>query len=154
MIMFQIRTATGADADAIARIHIAAKLDAMPYLPSLHSDEDTRWWVRDVVLATQEVWVATVDDDVAGYIAVEGSMIESLYVSPAYQGRGIGSALLRHFMERSDGFLDLWTFQRNLDARRFYEARGFQAVEFTDGAGNEEREPDVRYEWRRGPRPM
>ena len=36
--------------------------------------------------------------------------------------------------------------QRNAGARRFYERNSFVAVEFTDGNGNEEREPDVRYE--------
>lgn len=48
---------------------------------------------------------------------------------------------------RPDG-LQLWTFQVNGPARRFYERHGFAAVEETDGAGNEEREPDVRYVWR------
>ncbi|MDP9464580.1 MAG: GNAT family N-acetyltransferase, partial [Actinomycetota bacterium] len=41
--------------------------------------------------------------------------------------------------------LQLWTFESNDRARRFYERHGFTAVEFTDGAGNEERWPDVRY---------
>ena len=45
-----------------------------------------------------------------------------------------------------DGF-SLWTFQQNLRARRFYERHGFVAVEETDGLGNEERAPDVRYLW-------
>jgi hypothetical protein len=31
---------------------------------------------------------------------------------------------------------------------RFYQRHGFVPVERTDGAGNEEREPDVRYQWR------
>ena len=30
---------------------------------------------------------------------------------------------------------------------RFYEARGFRAIRFTDGADNEEQMPDVRYRW-------
>ncbi len=46
--------------------------------------------------------------------------------------------------------MQLWTFQRNARARRFYEARGFVPVEATDGSRNEEKEPDVRYLWRRG----
>jgi hypothetical protein len=50
--------------------------------------------------------------------------------------------------ERSPGGLGLWAFQVNKPARRFYERHGFVAVTFTDGSGNEEREPDVRYEWR------
>jgi hypothetical protein len=43
----------------------------------------------------------------------------------------------------------LWTFQRNAQARRFYEARGFACIEETDGAGNEEKEADARYLWTR-----
>ena len=42
----------------------------------------------------------------------------------------------------------LWVFQRNDGARRFYERHGLTLVELTDGAGNEEREPDARYDWR------
>ncbi len=46
---------------------------------------------------------------------------------------------------------ELWTFQTNLPARRFYERHGFIAVRWTDGASNEERAPDVRYVWGRHP---
>jgi len=35
----------------------------------------------------------------------------------------------------------------NGPAQRLYERHGFVAVERTDGAGNEECEPDVRYVW-------
>ena len=45
------------------------------------------------------------------------------------------------------GALELWCFQANERARRFYEARGFHAIRFTDGAENKERTPDVRYRW-------
>jgi hypothetical protein len=44
--------------------------------------------------------------------------------------------------------LELWCFQANARARRFYEARGFHAIRFTDGADNEERTPDG-YRWER-----
>jgi len=63
-------------------------------------------------------------------------------------GRGVGSELLQ-VAKRACERLQLWTFQRNLKARRFYEARGFALVEETDGAGNEEKEPDARYLWTR-----
>ena len=32
-------------------------------------------------------------------------------------------------------------------SRRFYQERGCRLVELTDGAENEEREPDALYEW-------
>ena len=67
---------------------------------------------------------------------------------PAYQGRGVGSALVRLAQESPDA-LELWTFQGNVPARAFYARHGFREVELTDGATNEEHEPDVRLLWRR-----
>ena len=67
---------------------------------------------------------------------------------PTAQRRGIGTDLL-DVAKSKFARLQLWTFQRNGQARRFYEARGFVLVEETDGAGNEEREPDARYLWSR-----
>ncbi len=67
---------------------------------------------------------------------------------PAAQGHGIGGALLATAQQGADR-LQLWTFQRNARARRFYEARGFVSVEENDGSRNEEKEPDVRYLWTR-----
>ena len=64
------------------------------------------------------------------------------------RGRGVGGELLQ-VAKRAFNCLQLWTFQRNLGARRFYEAPGFELVEDTDGARNEEKEPDARYLWAR-----
>ena len=47
------------------------------------------------------------------------------------------------------GALELWCFQANERARRFYETRDFHAIRFTDGADNEEQMPDIRYRWER-----
>ena len=74
--------------------------------------------------------------------------IEQLYVAPDRLGQGIGSRLVDLAKTRSPDGLTLWTFQVNERARRFYERHGFVAVELTDGSGNEERQPDVRYEWK------
>jgi len=56
--------------------------------------------------------------------------------------------LLARAREERPAGLQLWTFQVNDEARRFYGREGFVEVEHTDGAGNEEGEPDVRLEWR------
>jgi hypothetical protein len=60
----------------------------------------------------------------------------------------VGSDLLQ-IAQGAFPLLNLWTFQRNLRARRFYEVNGFVAVRETDGAGSEEKEPDVLYRWAR-----
>ena len=150
-----LRRARVDDATALADIHIAAVRDAMPYLPELHTDDETRAWMRDVVLPGSEVYVAEADDGrPVGFVALGADLVEHLYVSPGCQSRGVGSALLVRAKElRPDGFR-LWVFQRNERARRFYERHGLRVVELTDGAANEEREPDALYEWRPGKAPV
>ena len=96
------------------------------------------------------MWLACDEDGApAGLVALTPGWVEQLYVEPARTGQGIGSALLA-FAQGAGGAgeLQLWTFASNTGARRFYERHGFVAVEHTDGSGNEERAPDVRYVWR------
>jgi putative acetyltransferase len=87
---------------------------------------------------------------VIGVIAFREDWIDQLYVLPPAQGRGVGSELLQ-LAQNTYPRLQLWTFQRNRRARRFYEARGFALVRETDGTANEEKEPDALYLWTRGP---
>jgi GNAT superfamily N-acetyltransferase len=83
-----------------------------------------------------------------GFAILAGDWLTHLYVHPEEIGTGVGHALFDHVKTvRPDGF-QLWVFQQNERARRFYEAHGAVPVEFTDGAGNEEKTPDVRYEWK------
>jgi ribosomal protein S18 acetylase RimI-like enzyme len=69
-------------------------------------------------------------------------------VEPSAQGQGIGKVLLVHAKRLRPGGLELWVFEQNAGARRFYERHGFRLVRVTDGAGNMEREPDALYAWR------
>jgi len=144
---FNIRPARVDDAVAIAQIHIDARRVAMPWLPVLHTFEDTVQFFGNFVIANQIVRVAEVEGAVVGFIAIEGAFVDHLYVGPAHQSAGIGDALLKLAKETRPDGLKLWTFERNTKARKFYEKRGFVAIEFTDGSRNEERTPDVLYEW-------
>ena len=83
-----------------------------------------------------------------GIIAFREGWIDQLYVLPTAQRRGVGKDLLQVAQNAFDR-LQLWTFQRNAPARRFYEARGFALIQQTDGARNEEKEPDALYLWTR-----
>lgn len=80
-------------------------------------------------------------------MALTPGHLEQLYVAADRLGGGIGRRLVELAKEREPVGLSLWTFQVNARARRFYERNGFAAVEWTDGSGNQERQPDVRYEW-------
>ena len=142
-----LRAAARADAPAIAELFLASRREALPFLPELHTDAETHDWVASHLLATHEVAVAEVDGRVTGFAALEAGVLAHLYVDPEHQGSGVGSDLLAWAKRRRPDGLELWTFQRNEAARRFYERRGFREVELTDGSRNEEREPDVRYAW-------
>ena len=78
-------------------------------------------------------------------------MVEHLYVRPDAQRVGIGAALLEAAKARRPAGLRLWVFQRNHGARAFYARHGFAEMELTDGADNEEREPDVLLAWAPAP---
>jgi ribosomal protein S18 acetylase RimI-like enzyme len=145
---FQIRPARADDAVAIAAAHIEARQEAMPWLPVMHTLEETVSFFGDIVIPNQVVFVAELEEGVVGFIAIQGEWIDHLYIAPAQQKLGIGDTLLLKAKElRPDGLM-LWTFEGNHRARKFYERRGFVAVEFTDGSRNEERTPDVRYQWK------
>jgi GNAT superfamily N-acetyltransferase len=144
----ELRTAMPGDAPRLARSHRQARIAAMPWLPLLHTAEEDLAWMSGVVLPSQHVCVAECDGVAIGLIALTENMVEHLYVDPPSWRSGAGSALLDYAKGRlTDGFR-LWTFQRNAMARAFYRKHGLVELRMTDGAGNEEREPDVLLGWK------
>jgi GNAT superfamily N-acetyltransferase len=140
-----IRGARRADAGQVADVFLRARA-SMGYLPRTHTDEQIRAWLADVVLPGRHVHVAAVAGTVVGFAAANEGWLNHLYVDPAWHRRGIGTALLRTACDGRE-HVQLWVFQANDSARRFYTRHGFTLAELTDGAGNEERQPDARYEW-------
>jgi ribosomal protein S18 acetylase RimI-like enzyme len=116
--------------------------------PSVHPVDDMRRWMRDVVFPSFDVWVADAGGELIGLMVLgHPDWIEQLYVDVKFADRGLGTRFLQLAkLERPTG-LQLWTFQSNVGACRFYERHGFSAVERTAG-DNEEGAPDVRYEWK------
>jgi GNAT superfamily N-acetyltransferase len=116
--------------------------------PPVHDDDDVRGYFAGHVLGDCELWVA--EDDaghVVGILVLDGEWVDQLYVDPDHWGRGIGSELLDVAKRERSGGLRLWTFASNTGARRFYERHGFVEAGQTDGRDNEERAPDVLYEF-------
>jgi GNAT superfamily N-acetyltransferase len=146
-----LRAATIDDATRIADLLIDTRKAFMPYAPSAHTEAEVRAWVASELVPTGGVVVAEVDGTVVGAMAVATaagvSWINQMAVQPALVGRGLGTHLLAHAVGSLEPPIRLWTFQQNTGARRFYERNGFVAIEFTDGQGNEERCPDVLYEF-------
>lgn len=142
-----LRQAVATDAAAIAEVYLRSFDAALPSVRRAHSDDEVRSWVRDVLVPGGGVFVADINADVVGLLALSDGWIKLLYVDPQWQRCGIGTQLISMAKLRAPSGLLLWTFQVNRPAQRFYERHGFVAVEWTDGSGNEELEPDVRYAW-------
>lgn len=139
-----LRRANAQDADAVGDIFLRTR-DLMTYLP-LIPDED-RPKLGGWIVERHEVWVAEEDGTIVGFAGLDPGKLEHLYVDPGAQNRGLGAELLDHAKRLRPGGLQLWAFQKNEGARRFYERHGFHVLKLTDGADNMEREPDVLYEW-------
>jgi ribosomal protein S18 acetylase RimI-like enzyme len=141
-----VREGLAEDAPAIAEVFIAS-FKSLDFLPTLHTDEEHRAFIRDLVVRG-DVWIAAEDGRIVGMAALAGDVLRQLYIHPDAQGRGAGSALLDKVKElRSAGFT-FWVFQQNTRARRFYESHGCRVVRLTDGSDNDENTPDALYEWR------
>lgn len=146
----ETRRATGEDALAVAEVHLGAWRVAYrgvipdEYLDALDVEARASRYTFDATgpddLAT---WIALDNGAVVGFVtigpcgdddATGAGEIFALYVAPARWRSGIGARLMAGGGERlrERGFVDavLWVLERNLQARAFYEARGWRA----DGA--------------------
>ena len=141
-----LRSARSTDAGKTGAI-LSEFIDTTSWMPRIHTRAEDIGFCGKMIEAG-EVTVAEVDHAVAGFLTLHQGEVHCLYVSGSKQGQGIGKALLDH-AKNGASRLELWTFQANDGARRFYKREGFAEVETTDGSGNDEQLPDVRLVWER-----
>lgn len=147
----EIKRATASDSARIAQLLIDVRKRFMPYAPSPHSDAQIRSWVAQFLVPSGGVVLALEGDAMLGATATaqesDRSWITQMAVDPAHVGHGVGSSLLAYALDILPPPVFLYTFQANTRARRFYERHGFRAKTFSDGLANDERCPDVLYEF-------
>ncbi len=143
-----LRRASVDDAAALAELFWQVRAESVPRIPMVvHPRASVQPFLRGV-LAEQEVWVAEAGTELVGFLALEEpGVVRHLYVQAAHTGQGLGTRFLALARERFPAGLELWTFQSNEPAQRFYSRHDFVPVEWTD-SDNEEGEPDVRMTWR------
>ena len=135
------------EAKALAVI-LSDWIDETTWMPKIHTPEEDERFLRHLI-TEKEVTVVRGPDGPQGFMARDGHEIHALYLCPAARKAGYGAALLNRAKTATDR-IELWTFQANAGARAFYKREGFVEVEFTDGAGNDEKQPDVRLVWESG----
>lgn len=139
-----IRPATSADAFEIARFYRDIRMDTVPLI---HDVIGVKWYIENVLLPRGSSYVYEQDGEIVGWVDVHNDWLDQLYCRRGSTGQGIGKQMVDFAKSLSPTGLQLWTFQVNEGARRFYAREGFVEVELTDGANNEEKAPDVRLTW-------
>ncbi|AKV00364.1 Histone acetyltransferase HPA2 [Labilithrix luteola] len=87
--------------------------------------EDLYPQVRDAYLPAVEVWVSVDDSDrPAGFIGLNDSHVEMLFIDPERRGQGIGTQLLDH-VRTLRGALTVDVNEQNPQAVGFYRHYGF-----------------------------
>jgi GNAT superfamily N-acetyltransferase len=146
-----LRKATPSDAARVAEIYLISRKQYLSYAPLVHTDDAVRSWVRDRLIPDGNVTVVQVEEALLGFLATSKddsfSWIDHLYLAPEAVGIGLGSRLVREAQLLLGSPIRLYTFQANAGARRFYQRHGFEEIEYSDGASNEEQTPDVLMEW-------
>jgi putative acetyltransferase len=84
--------------------------------------------VRDHALPNLELWVLCEPDEVPiGFIGLDGSSLEALFIDPSHVREGAGRCLTEHARHRK-GPLIVSVNEQNSEALKFYIACGFEIV--------------------------
>jgi putative acetyltransferase len=128
--------------------------------PDLRHHEPRETWrqrFETEIAVEEQVFVADVDGQIAGFLAVKdrggsrgGSQgyLHEIFVTPDCQGRGVGSALIGLAKQLAPAGLRLHTLRRNTQAAAFYERHGFTVVSIGIGRVGL---PNAQYAWAPGP---
>ncbi|KTD54302.1 GNAT family acetyltransferase [Legionella sainthelensi] len=146
----KIRTAALEDAAAIAQIHISSwqKMykDFIPetILQNLSLQDRTQQW-HDLIMQHVKVLIIEINQQIVGFASIgtfhnfgtDGSMgeIKAIYLHPDYWRKGLGTQLctaaISELTKLGYKKVLLWVFEDNHQARKFYDALGFEVTSST-----------------------
>ena len=84
--------------------------------------------VAEIYMPNTDTWVAELDGNVVGFVALMGNEIGAIFLQPNYHGKGIGKALMDKANELHSS-LEVEVFKANAIGRKFYSKYGFELLE-------------------------
>ena len=132
--MVNIRRATAEDACRLAEIEVFDY--RLNFYPFFHTDAyffgemNVPALMDEYLREPERIGRTLVYDDgvVKGFIRVNGTEVEKLFVEPAFQNMGIGGRLLERAVALT-GADNLLALEKNEGAIRFYERHGFTVTD-------------------------
>ncbi|OON82553.1 GNAT family N-acetyltransferase [Streptomyces tsukubensis] len=127
-----LRAASAADVEVIAELRATVMRADLERL-GRYDEHRVRQRLRDSFSTRHTSIIMTGHelDRIAGSVTVrpveDGALLEHFYLAPCHQGRGLGSAVLRTVLRRTDrhGVTVRLNVLRGSAARRLYERHGF-----------------------------
>ncbi|WP_282940023.1 acetyltransferase [Paenibacillus sp. RC67] len=93
------------------------------------TEEDIEFFhhlVQTEALTGVEIWMEINENEVpTGFIGLDESKIEMLFVDPNYHGQGIGTRLIKHAENLKGSHLKVDVNEQNEGAHAFYQRYGF-----------------------------
>lgn len=133
-------------AQDIVSLWRSSKRHALGDYKVVHSFADMLNYLTKIMSVKETLYLAINDDKLLGFMALKDDWINQLYVDVTVLNQGIGSQFIELAKSKSNGFLQLYCFERNKAGCQFYQKHGFNIATF--GADNEEGLPDILYKWR------
>ena len=146
----KIRPYIPADFDSVTKLWRHAREITFPDFQRRkgHSFAEDCAYFQNVILKENAVYVACMDSDVVGFLAIKDDFIDHLFISPDHQRQGVGAALIEFARTLSPEKLWLYTFESNANGHAFYEKNGFVATKFNISP-EPKAELDVLFEWKK-----
>lgn len=119
-----IRPFSLSDLATVMQIWLESNISAHPFIPQ-------EYWPSNLeavkgLLPQADVFVYEEDNTIKGFIGIQDkSYIAGLFVSPVFQGHGIGRELVSA-AKKAFGRLELAVYKRNEKAVKFYIRQGFK----------------------------
>ncbi|MCV4234938.1 acetyltransferase [Virgibacillus sp. LDC1] len=94
--------------------------------------------MQNGALRSMEIWVClNTEQEPIGFMGLDGSKIEMLFVDPRHHGQGTGTTLIRHAEQLKGRRLQVDVNEQNSKAHAFYKKYGFVQIGRSelDGSG-------------------
>jgi putative acetyltransferase len=118
-----IRPLRSSDIPEIERIYSSANESIGLPVNKDHFRKDAKKYVSETIHKCENV-VYEFKGVPAGIISVSSDYIEGIFVDPRFFKKGIGSALIKHFLNKKE-YLQLQVYELNHNALNFYRSHRF-----------------------------